>query len=335
MQSSTPQSTGCSYIAGTGMNVPEKIIDNDFFATYLDTSDEWITSRTGIKQRRWADDDVSASSLAFPAAKRAIAAAGLLNSDIDGVIVATVTPDYIFPSTACRLQNLLGIHKGFAFDMNAVCSGFIYALVTADAMIKAGHASNILVVGTEIYSSIIDKSDRSTCVLFGDGAGAVVLSRANEDNPSRFLGGRLYADGQNEDILTVPQGTANRITSEKLQNSSTKLRMEGREVFKLAVRSISESCSSILQEMGVSTEEVDYLACHQANFRILQSVGKQLNIPAEKVLINLEKYGNTSAASVPILLDEFSRNGTIKKGDLVLLTAFGGGTTWGACLIRW
>ncbi|MCC6220923.1 MAG: ketoacyl-ACP synthase III [Deltaproteobacteria bacterium] len=333
------------------MNVPERVVTNDYFESYLDTSDEWIQERTGIRERRWADGEISASELALPACRAAIRNAGLSESDIDGIIFATVTPDYIFPSTACILQGKLGIKKGFAFDVNAVCSGFVYALVMADSLIRTGQCSNVLIVGSELYSRIIDQRDRSTCILFGDGAGAAVLSksaaysygsRCDADEMSLvgsgvrgILGSELHSDGSCAELLCVRAGTAKTVTPESLSNGEHYLFMAGREIFKLAVRALVEVSESLLKKYGVDVSQIDYFVSHQANRRILLSMAKQLGISEEKVLINVDKYGNTSAASLPILLAESAANGVLKKGDLILLSAFGGGVTWGVVLLRW
>jgi 3-oxoacyl-[acyl-carrier-protein] synthase-3 len=339
-----------SRITGTGISVPPKVIGNDHFASYLETSDEWIQERTGIEERRYTEPDVSASDLAEPACLDAIKAAGLTVDDIDGIICGTVTPDNLFPSTACFIQGKLGIKNGFALDVNAVCCGFVYALSTADAYIRAGMASNILVIGVDLYSRIIDPNDRGTCILFGDGAGAVVLSR-NSDKPSAFgqpcgeqgsmlstsgiYGAELHADGSQADILCVPQGTANNVTVESLQEGKHFLHMAGREVFKHAVRSLVQVTNSVLEDAGLSVGDVDHFVSHQANKRILLSMAKQLKVSEERIPMNLQKYGNTSAATIPMLLAECVAEGRIKKGDLVLLSAVGGGLSWGAVLLRW
>ena len=347
-EATVPEVRVASRITGTGMCVPQRVVTNDHFASYLETSDQWIRDRTGIVERRWAEPGVSASELAEPAARRAIEKAGLSVSDIDGIVFATVTPDYLFPSTACFLQKRLGIKKGFAFDINAVCSGFIYALVTADSLLASGQARNVLVVGADIYSRIINPQDRSTCVLFGDGAGAVVLSAVSA--PGTIGGGyitgssselrglyasTLGADGSQTDILCVPNGSAAQPTPESIAEGKHYLKMEGREVFKLAVRKLGEISETLLAQVGVTISEVDYFVSHQANKRILLSMAEKLGVPEAKVLMNVEKYGNTSAASLPILLAEAEDQGTLKPGDLVLLSAFGGGVTWGAILLRW
>lgn len=335
-----------SRITGTGMNLPPRVVGNEHFASYLETSDEWIQDRTGIVERRWVAPDVGASELAEPAARDAIKNAGLTPEDIDGIVFATVTPDYVFPSSACCLQRRLGIKGGFAFDINAVCSGFVYALANADALIARGMAKNILVIGADIFSNLINPQDRTTCVLFGDGAGAVVLSAVPADAPGAIgasgstanvrgiYGSLILSDGSFGDILATPEGTAKTRTPESIKAGEHYLTMAGKEVFKLAVRYLGEVNEQILQRVGMSAEDVDYFVSHQANKRILLAMARHLKVPEEKVLMNVEKYGNTSAASVPILLAEASANGTIKPGNLLLLSAFGGGITWGAILLR-
>jgi 3-oxoacyl-[acyl-carrier-protein] synthase-3 len=341
-----------SRITGWGMNLPERVVTNDHFASYLETSDEWIRERTGIAERRWAAPDVSASMLAEPACRRAVEKAGLDLGDIDGIVVATVTPDYTFPGTACVLQKRLGIKKGFAFDVNAVCSGFVYALVTADSLIASGQARNILVVGVDLFSRLINPQDRSTSILFGDGAGAVVLSSAvpasagavgvgrkrTVSGSSKTIRGvygcKLRSDGSSGEILGVPCGTASQPTPESLQRGDHYLQMAGREVFKLAVRSLVEISEELLSEVGVAASDVDYFVSHQANQRILDAMARNMGLSAEKVLSNVSRYGNTSAASVPVLLAESIDNGPIKPGNLLLISAFGGGLTWGAALVR-
>ncbi len=348
IEEDVPPLVVASYISGVGMYVPEQVIPNSYFSSYLDTSDEWIRERTGIEERRWAEKDLSVSALAEPACKEAIKNAGLTPADIDGIIFATVTPDYIFPSSGCFLQHRLGIKKGFAFDVNAVCSGFIYALVTADSLIKAGQANNVLVVGAELYSRIINPQDRGTCVLFGDGAGAVVLSKTDENQnaggvftPAVSMTTRglylseLHSDGAHTNILCVPSGTAKPVTAESIEHGEHYLTMNGREVFKLAVRALVEVSENIMKRAEMTVSDIDWYISHQANKRILSAVGKQLGFPEEKVLMNVQKFGNTSAASLPILLAESSQNGKLKPGDVVMLSAFGGGVTWGAVLLRW
>lgn len=338
--------TLASYISGTGMCVPDKVVGNDYFASYLDTSDEWIRGRTGIQERRWAEPDVATSEVALPAAISALENAGLNKNQIDGIIVATVTPDYVFPSTACCVQKRLGLSKGFAFDVNAVCSGFVYALVTADGLIRSGVARHILVIGAELFSRIIDMKDRSTCVLFGDGAGACVLSAVDKEAEDEgkdiksqqvrgLIAAELHADGNYGGILNVPLGTASPATACSLSAREHFLTMQGREVFKLAVKSLHEVSDSLLKRFDLLPGDIDYYITHQANERILRSVARMLKLEESQLLMNLDKYGNTSAASLPILMAEASRSGALKPGDLALMTAFGGGITWGAVLLRW
>lgn len=314
------------------MNVPEKVVANDYFATYLETNDEWIRSRTGIEQRRWAEAEVKASDLALKACQDAIAQAGISKEEIDGIVFATVTPDNIFPSSACCLQRKLGLKSGFAFDINAVCSGFVYALITADSLIAKGLAKHVLVVGADLFSQIINMQDRTTCVLFGDGAGAVVLSRTTEENPQRGIISSIWgADGNYGDILNV---TCDPNAAVGLNGKDPKVVMNGKEVFKLAVRKMGDISLELLEKAGISSDQVKAVICHQANKRILDAVSSHLKISAERVLSNVEKYGNTSAASVPILLAEAYSKKQIAKGDLLIMNAFGGGVTWGAVLLR-
>ncbi len=331
---------GASRIAGTGMFVPPRVVNNLHFASYLETSDEWIQERTGIVERRWAGDGVTSSDLAEPACRDAIKNAGLVPADIDGIIFATVTPDFVFPSTACVLQRRLGIPGCLAFDVNAVCSGFLYALVSADALISRGVAKNVLVVGSEVFSKLVNPKDRGTCILFGDGAGAVVLtatSAAERDSGgSGILGSILGADGTYGDILCVPAGgMALPSTPELIEEGKHLVTMAGKEVFKLAVRYLADISEKVIRDAGYTPEDVKVFVCHQANKRILQAVAKYLKVSEEHFPMNVDRYGNTSAASVPILLAELSAQGVLKKGDLVVLNAFGGGVTWGAALIRW
>ncbi len=339
-----------SRITGTGFSVPDRVVTNAHFESYLDTSDTWIRERTGIVERRWVGPEESASSLAEPAARTAIERAGLQAADIDGIIVATVTPDYAFPSTACMLQQRLGIDDALAFDVNAVCSGFVYALSTADAYIRAGMCRNVLVVGVDLYSRIINPNDRGTCILFGDGAGAVVLSavapeeqfahgdtliRGSVQTTAGIYSNLLGADGKHSSILCVPCGTANQPTAESMATDAHYLTMEGREVFKLAVRKLGEISLEMLERFDLPSEAVRYFISHQANERILLSMAKHIKVDAARIPMNLDRYGNTSAATIPILLAELDQDGKIDSGDLLMLNAFGGGVTWGAILLRW
>ena len=316
-----------SRISGTGSYLPERILTNDELERMVDTSDEWIRTRTGIVERHIAADNEMASDLALNASRNALAAAGIQAAELDLIILATTTPDVIFPSTACILQDKLGVGGCPAFDVQAVCSGFVYALATADMFVRAGKCRNALVVGTEIYSRILDWSDRSTCVLFGDGAGAVVLTQS--DQPG-ILSSHLHADGSHRETLAVPAN----ICGGKLRGTPFVM-MEGNAVFKFAIKVLEEVVEEALAENDLQASDIDWLIPHQANIRIIQSTAKKLGIPMEKVIITLDKHGNTSAASIPLALDIAVRDGRIKPGQHVLLEGVGGGFTWGSALIRW
>jgi len=316
-----------SKIIGTGGYLPEKILTNHDLERMVDTSDEWIRSRTGISQRHIAADNEMASDLALNASRKAMAAAGVSADDIGLIIVATTTPDMVFPSTACILQDKLGIKGGPAFDVQAVCSGFIYALATADMFIRAGKCRTALVVGTDILSRIIDWSDRGTCVLFADGAGAVVLTQSEQ---AGILSTHLHADGSHSKILSAPGS----FCSGKVQGKPL-ITMEGNTVFKFAVKVLEEVAHEALTENKLQASDIDWLIPHQANIRIISSTAKKLGIPMEKVVTTLDKQGNTSAASIPLALDIAVRDGRIKAGQHVLLEGVGGGFTWGAVLLKW
>lgn len=316
-----------SKVAGTGSYLPEKILTNFDLERMVDTSDEWIRTRTGITQRHIAADDEMASDLALNASREAMAAADVKAGDIDLIIVATTTPDMIFPSTACILQEKLGVNGCPVFDVQAVCSGFIYALATADMFIRAGKCRTALVVGTEIYSRILDWTDRSTCVLFGDGAGAVILTQ--NDRPG-ILSSHLHADGSYSKILAVPGS----ICGGKVQGKPFVM-MQGNAVFKFAIKVLEDVVREALAENNLQVSDVDWLIPHQANIRIILSTAKKLGLPIEKVVATLDKHANTSAASIPLALDIAVRDGRIKSGQLVLLEGVGGGFTWGAALVRW
>ena len=316
-----------SKVAGTGSYLPEKILTNQDLERMVDTSDEWIRTRTGIAQRHIAADNEMASDLALNASRQAMTAAGVTAADIDLIIVATTTPDVIFPSTACILQDKLGVNDCPAFDVQAVCSGFIYALATADMFIRAGKCHTALVVGTEIYSRILDWTDRSTCVLFGDGAGAVVLTQS--DQPG-ILSSHLHADGSYSKILAVPGS----ICGGKVQGKPFVM-MEGNVVFKFAIKVLEDVVREALAENNLEVSDIDWLIPHQANIRIIISTANKLGLPMEKVVATLDRHGNTSAASIPLALDIAVRDGRIKSGQLVLLEGVGGGFTWGAVLVRW
>jgi 3-oxoacyl-[acyl-carrier-protein] synthase-3 len=316
-----------SRISGTGSYLPERILTNDELERMVDTSDEWIRTRTGIVERHIAADNEMASDLALNASRKALAAAGIQAEEIDLIILATTTPDVIFPSTACILQDKLGVGGCPAFDVQAVCSGFVYALATADMFVRGGRCRNALVVGTEIYSRILDWSDRSTCVLFGDGAGAVVLTQSDR---AGVLSSHLHADGSHRGTLAVPAS----VSGGKLQGTPF-VTMEGNTVFKFAIQVLEEAVEEALAENGLQASDIDWLIPHQANIRIIQSTAKKLGIPMEKVVVTLDKHGNTSAASIPLALDIAVRDGRIKPGQHVLLEGVGGGFTWGSALIRW
>jgi len=320
-----------SIITGTGSCLPDKILTNDELSAMVDTSDEWITTRTGIRARHIAADGEFTSHLATAAARRALDAAGTRAQDIDLIVLATSTPDQTFPATAATVQAELGITNACpVFDLQAVCSGFVYALTTADAFIRSGQASRALVIGAETFSRILDWNDRSTCVLFGDGAGAVVLEAAEghgKVSDRGILAARIHADGRQRDLLYVDGGPSTTRTTGFL-------RMKGREVFRHAVVHIAEVMKEVMDEAGVSADDIALFVPHQANIRILEGTAKKIGIPKEKVFVTLDRHGNTSAASIPLALDEAVRTGRARPGDLVLLEAMGGGFTWGAALIR-
>jgi 3-oxoacyl-[acyl-carrier-protein] synthase-3 len=314
-------------IIGTGSYLPATVWTNQDLAKRIATSDEWIVARTGIRERHIADDQQSTSDLALPAALQAIEAAGLQPRDIDLIIVATTTPDMVFPSTACLLQAKLGIAGGPAFDVQAVCSGFVYGLSLADHLLTGGPYRNALVVGAEIYSRILDWNDPGTCVLFGDGAGAVVLSKGQR---AGIIASRLHADGSHADILKVP-GHVDRgaVRGDPL------LKMDGQGVFKFAVRVLAEVANEVLADAGMDRSEVDWLIPHQANVRIIDATARKLGLPPEKVITTVDLHANTSAASIPLALDVAVRDGRIQPGQNLLLAGVGGGFTWGAVLVRW
>tara|TARA_R110002033_G_scaffold94527_3_gene143781 strand:+ start:991 stop:1962 length:972 start_codon:yes stop_codon:yes gene_type:complete len=313
-------------IKGTGSALPRTRVSNADLAKRVDTTDEWIVERTGIRFRHIAEDDETTSSLAIEAAQKAMQAAGFSSADIDLIIVATATPDQTFPATATIVQDALGCNGCVAFDVAAVCSGFLYALSVADSMIRAGSAQNALVIGAETFSRILDWEDRGTCVLFGDGAGAVVL--AAEQGERGILATRLHADGAHNQLLYVDGGAGT-------TGTVGKLRMKGREVFRHAVVNLSSVLKEVLEEAGESIENVSWVVPHQANARILDATAKKLNLAPEKVIKTVDLHANTSAASVPLALDTAVRDGRIKPGDLLVLEAMGGGFTWGASVIRY
>ncbi len=300
----------------------------------VDTSDEWITERTGIKERRIADEDQAASDLAYEAAKIALGRANLRPEDIEVIIVATVSGDMPFPSTACFLQAKLGAVNAVGFDINAACSGFLYALSIADSFIKSEMYRRILVVGTEVLSKITDWKDRTTCVLFGDGAGVAILEPTDEDRG--IISMHINSDGRMWDLLNLPGGGSRNPTSEEtVKNGLHYIKMKGNETFKIAVRTLEDLVIKTLEEQGLESSQLSLLIPHQANLRIIQATADRLGLPMSKVVVNLNKYGNTSAASIPIALDEAVSHGRIKNGDYILLEAFGGGLTWASALIKW
>lgn len=316
-----------SRIIGTGSYLPDKVLTNRDLEKIVDTSDEWIVSRTGIHERHIAADEQMTSDLALKASERAIAAAGIDRHEIDLIIVATSTPDMIFPGTACILQDKLGIKNGAAFDVQAVCAGFVYALATADKFIRSGANKCALVVGAEVFSRILNWQDRSTCVLFGDGAGAVVAKVS--DTPG-ILSSHLHADGSYRGILDTPGQIANgQVTG------TPYLYMEGAAVFKLAVRVLEEVAHEALDANNLSIADVDWLIAHQANIRIISHTARKLGLPDSKVIVTVDRHANTSAASIPLALDVAVRDGRVKPGHLVLLEGVGGGFTWGSVLIKW
>lgn len=320
-----------SVVRGIGASLPRRIMKNADFEGMVETSDEWIAQRTGIRQRHIAADDETTASLGEAAARAALANAGLTPADIDLIVLATSTPNNTFPATSVEIQNRLGMRHGFAFDMQAVCSGFVYAVTTADLYIRGGLAKRVLVIGSETFSRILDWSDRSTCVLFGDGAGAIVLEAAEgagSIDDSGVLAASLRSDGEHKDKLFVDGGPST-------TGTIGHLRMEGREVFKHAVGMITDVIEAVFSQAGVTAQDIDWFVPHQANKRIIDASAKKLGIADEKVVVTVNLHGNTSAASVPLALSAAVADGRIKRGDLVLLEAMGGGFTWGAVLVRW
>jgi 3-oxoacyl-[acyl-carrier-protein] synthase-3 len=314
-------------VSGCGAYLPERIVTNDELARRIDTSDEWISQRTGIRQRHIAADGELTSDLALAASRRALEKAGCAAGDIDIIVMATATPDNTFPATATKVQAALGMTGGAAFDIQAVCSGFIYALAMADNMIRLGQANRALVIGAEVFSRILDWDDRGTCVLFGDGAGAVVLEAA-EDGERGVLSTHLFSDGRNYNSLFVDGGPGS-------TGTAGYLRMAGKEVYRHAVVRMAESVDQALEANGLGHDDLDWLVPHQANLRIIESTGRKLELPMEKVIVTVDRQANTSAATIPLALAEACDDGRIAKGQLVAMTAMGGGFTWGSALVRW
>lgn len=323
-------------ILGTGSYAPERILTNEEISRKLETSDEWIRSRSGIRERHIAAPDEATSDMAVQAAHRALADAGLTPADIDLLVVATVTPDMTLPACACIIQHKLGVPTHAAcFDLNAACSGFIYGLDTASAMIQSGRYKKALVIGVDKLSAIVDWSDRNTCVLFGDGAGAVVLGGSDQPDTG-VLGARLGAYGDSVNLLCIPAGgSSNPATAETIAAGDLFMKMKGKEVFKLAVRAMDEAARDILEQYGLHSDQISLVIPHQANLRIIEAVASYLKLPMDRFVVNVDRYGNTSAASVPLALDEARKAGRIKSGDITLLVAFGAGLTYGSALIRW
>lgn len=322
-------------IAGTGRALPDKVLTNQFFIDRLDTTDEWIRDRTGILERRVVSEGESTATLATQAAKLALEDARLTPADLDMIIVATITPECFFPSTACFVQQALKAPPIPSFDLAAACSGFIYAFMNATFLLQGGYHKNILIIGAETMSRITDYEDRATCILFGDGAGAAVLSASQDPNGPGVLHYKLHAEGSGTTMLTVPAGGSRVPASIMTVNERLHyIKMQGREVYKLAVKRNFELIDETLSEAGISPEDIAIVIPHQSNLRIIESARLRLGLPTERVFTNIQRYGNTSAASIPLGLDECRRSGRIKTGDLVLLVSFGAGLTWGSSLIR-
>lgn len=318
-----------SKILGCGSYLPDNLVSNDELSKRVDTSDEWITARTGIKQRYMAADDELTSDLARKAALKAIEHAGIDVQEIDLIILGTTTPDNTFPSTATKVQAQLGLTHGFAMDVQAVCSGFMYALATADNFLKAGQGKTALVIGAETFTRLLDWEDRTTCVLFGDGAGAVILQAEESSRESAgILSTHLHSDGRHQEILMVDGGPS-------LTQTTGHVRMAGKEVFRHAVKNLANVVVEALKENNLTSDDVDWIVPHQANKRILDGTAKKLKVSTDKVIITVDQHANTSAASIPLALDVAVRDGRIKRGDMIILEAMGGGLTWGSALVRW
>ncbi|MEM6438578.1 MAG: beta-ketoacyl-ACP synthase III [Pseudomonadota bacterium] len=316
---------------GCGHHLPERVVENAEFASFLDTSDEWIRTRSGIERRHFAADGERTSDLAVPAAERALSHAVLEGSDIDAIVLATATPDETFPSTATRVQHAIGMKNGFAFDVQAVCAGFVYAMATANAMILSGQARTVMVIGAETFSRILDWEDRATCVLFGDGAGAVVLSAQDGEgalSDRGVMSVKLHSDGAHHDLLYVDGGPSS-------TGVAGVVRMEGRKVFQHAVNKLAAVAEEALEACGATSDDVDWMVPHQANLRIIDATAKKTGLPSQKVVVTVQNHGNTSAASIPLALSETVGAGRIREGDLLLMEAIGGGLAWGAAVMRW
>jgi 3-oxoacyl-[acyl-carrier-protein] synthase-3 len=317
-------------IAGTGSYLPEKVLTNDDLAKLVDTSDEWITARTGIRERHVAAEGETTGDLAYHAAVRALEAAGVQASELDLIVLGTTTPDLVFPSTACLVQHRLGALGCPAFDVNAACSGFVYALTVADKFIRSGAAKTALVIGSETLTRMVDWTDRTTCVLFGDGAGAVVLKA---DTDTGILSTHMHADGSRKELLWSPVGVS--VGFKPQENGGVRIQMSGNDVFKHAVKALDSVVEEALEANGLDRHDIDWLIPHQANLRIIEATAKRLDMPMERVIVTVDKHGNTSSGSVPLALDFAVRSGKVQRGQLLLLEAFGGGFTWGSVLLRY
>ncbi|HRO68031.1 MAG TPA: beta-ketoacyl-ACP synthase III [Pseudobdellovibrionaceae bacterium] len=325
-----------SRVAGTGSYLPEKLLTNADLEKMVETNDQWITERTGIQRRHLAADGENTSDLALKASQKALAEAGLTAQDLDLVLVATVSGDQVMPSTACVLQSKLGCRQIMAFDLSAACSGFVYGLSVADQFIRTGMYKNILVVGAEVLHRFVNYKDRETCILFGDAAGAWVVTRAQEGDSNIIMSSHLHADGNLGELFVLPAGgSAIPFSQQVLDDGTQYVRMKGREIFKHAVRTLTQCCHEALEANGCKPDQVDWLVPHQANARILDSVADHFNFPKEKVVMNLHETGNTSAASIPVAFDLAKQEGKIKRGQLILLAAFGAGLTSGSVLLRY
>ncbi len=328
-----------SRITGTGSAFPQNRLTNHDLAKRVDTSDEWIADRTGIRERRIVrpgDPSEQNSSLGYAAALKALEMAGKTPDQIDQIIYATVTPDTLIPSAACWLQHKLGARRAWAMDLNAACSGFVYALATADQFIRSGQVRTSLVVGADVLSSVTNWSDRSSCILFGDGAGAFIVEQTHAQSPHRILSSHLGSDGDLWEVFHIPAGGSNlEVTPEAYSKNLHKMNMKGKEIFKSAVRTLSDYAVMAIEANGLKPEEIDWLIPHQANLRIIEAVAKRLNFPMSKVLVNIDRFGNTSSATVPTAMDEAVRDGRIQKGQTLLLDVFGAGLTYGSILVRW
>ncbi len=323
-----------AYIAGVGMSVPDRVVTNEDFTQIVDTSDEWITQMTGIKERRYTDENTATSDLAIPASRLALERAGVEGSDVDAIIVATATPDTLFPSTACLIQEAIGAKEAFAYDIAAACAGFIFGVVQAQSYIATGIAETVLVVGAECLTKITDSTDRNTCVLFGDGAGAAVIQGC--DPPRGLVDHFLKCDGSLSDYIIQPAGGSRLPAShETVDQKLHTIKMKGRKVYVNASKAMADAVVLLLERQNLTGDDLDLLFPHQANIRIIQSVAKQAGMPMERVFVNIHKYGNTSAASVPIALAEAFEQGLLKEGMLIGMVAFGSGFTWGSALFRW